>query len=66
MPTAYLSPANSTNSLYDVNRYSVIAKGGALPANDGTASRIALLDGITDFATWRNGQIRRCMRKQSA
>ncbi|MGI8959010.1 MAG: tyrosinase family protein [Bryobacteraceae bacterium] len=52
MPSAYLSPANSTNSLYDVNRYSVIAKGGVLPANDGTTARIALLDGITDFATF--------------
>ena len=52
MPSAYLSPANSTNSLYDGVRYSVMAHGGALPANDGTAARIALLDGITDFATF--------------
>jgi polyphenol oxidase len=52
MPSAYWSPANSTNSLYDVNRYSVIANGGALPTNDGTAARITLLDGITDFKTF--------------
>jgi hypothetical protein len=52
MPSAYLSPANSSNSLYDVNRYSVIANGGALPTNDGTAARIALLNGITDFKTF--------------
>jgi polyphenol oxidase len=52
MPSAYLLPANSTNSLYDVNRYSTIARGGALPANDGTAARIALLNRITDFATF--------------
>jgi hypothetical protein len=29
-----------------------IARGGALPTNAGTAARIALLDGITDFATF--------------
>jgi len=52
MPSAYLFPANTTNSLYDANRYSVIASGGALPVNDGTAARIRLLDGITDFATF--------------
>jgi tyrosinase-like protein/polyphenol oxidase-like protein len=52
MPSAYLSPANSSNSLYDGVRYSGIAHGGALPANDGTAARVALLNGITDFATF--------------
>jgi hypothetical protein len=52
MPSAYLFPATSTNSLFDVNRYSVIAKGGALPINDGTAARIASLNRITDFATF--------------
>jgi polyphenol oxidase len=52
MPSPYRSPVGSTNSLYDVNRYSVIAGGGALPTNDGTAARIALLDGITGFATF--------------
>jgi polyphenol oxidase len=52
LPSAYLLPANSTNSLYDANRYSVIANGGALPTNDGTAARITLLNGITDFKTF--------------
>jgi polyphenol oxidase len=52
MPSAYLSPASSSNSLYDANRYSAIARGGALPTNDGTAARVALLYRITDFATF--------------
>jgi polyphenol oxidase len=52
MPLAYLSPANSTNSLYDGSRYVTINHGGALPTNDGTVARVALLDGITDFATF--------------
>jgi hypothetical protein len=52
IPSAYLSPANSTNSLYDASRYSVIASGGSLPTNDGTAARISLLNGITDFKTF--------------
>jgi hypothetical protein len=52
MPSIYLSPASSSNSLYDANRYSVIASGGSLPTNDGTAARISLLDGITDFKTF--------------
>ncbi|MFL6354534.1 MAG: tyrosinase family protein [Bryobacteraceae bacterium] len=52
MPAAYGVPGNSTNSLYDANRYSLIAQGRALPTNDGSAARIALLNGITDFATF--------------
>jgi hypothetical protein len=52
MPAAYGVPGNSTNSLYDANRYSLIAQGRPLPTNDGSAARIALLNGITDFATF--------------
>jgi len=52
IPSIYLSPASSTNSLYDVNRYAALASGGSLPTNDGTAARISVLDGITDFATF--------------
>jgi hypothetical protein len=52
IPSTYLSPASSSNPLYDANRYSVIASGGSLPTNDGTAARISLLMGITDFKTF--------------
>jgi polyphenol oxidase len=52
MPVPYGVPGNATNSLWDVNRYSLIAQGRNLPSNDGTAARIALLNGITDFATF--------------
>ena len=52
MPSSYLMPATSGNSLYDANRDSGIAGGGPLPATDGTASRITTLLSITDFATF--------------
>ncbi len=52
MPEPYGVPGNTSNSLWDANRYSPINQGENLPANDGTASRIAFLDGITDFATF--------------
>ncbi len=52
LPEIYAIPANSSNSLYDANRYAPINQGVNLPSNDGTAARIALLDGITDFATF--------------
>lgn len=52
MPSPYRLPASTSNSLYDPNRYSVIASGGNLPSSDGTTSRIKVLDGITDFATF--------------
>ncbi|MGI9073377.1 MAG: tyrosinase family protein [Bryobacteraceae bacterium] len=52
LPSAYWSPASSSNSLYDVSRYAPINSGGALPTNDGTGARISLLNGITDFATF--------------
>jgi polyphenol oxidase len=48
----YRSPASSSNPFYDVNRYTPINGGASLPANDGTAARIALLNGIADFATF--------------
>jgi polyphenol oxidase len=51
IPWFYRSPASSSNSLYDVNRYAPINSGASLPTNDGTKARIALLDGIKDFAT---------------
>jgi polyphenol oxidase len=49
MPSFYRLPAGSSNSLYDVNRYAPINAGGNLPSTDGTATRIALLDGMTAF-----------------
>jgi hypothetical protein len=52
MPEPYGVPGNKTNPLWDANRYSLIAQGRNLPSTDGTAARIALLDGITDFATF--------------
>jgi Common central domain of tyrosinase/Polyphenol oxidase middle domain/TAT (twin-arginine translocation) pathway signal sequence len=52
LPWFYRSPAGSSNSLYDVSRYAPINGGAALPTNDGSAARIAVLDGITDFATF--------------
>jgi polyphenol oxidase len=52
IPWFYRSPGSSSNSLYDVNRYAPINSGAALPTNDGTAARIRLLNGITDFATF--------------
>jgi hypothetical protein len=51
-PEIYAIPANSNNSLYDANRYAPINQGANLPATDGSAARIALLDGITDFSTF--------------
>jgi polyphenol oxidase len=48
----YRSPASSSNPFYDANRYAPINRGASLPTNDGTAARIALLNGITDFATF--------------
>ncbi|HKE32502.1 MAG TPA: tyrosinase family protein [Candidatus Angelobacter sp.] len=52
LPSPYVSPNNSTNSLWDGNRNSGMAGGGSLPASDGTSARIAVLDGMTDFATF--------------
>ncbi|MGI8962715.1 MAG: tyrosinase family protein [Bryobacteraceae bacterium] len=52
LPEIYAIPANSSNSLYDANRYAPINQGVNLPSTDGSAARIALLDGITDFATF--------------
>jgi polyphenol oxidase len=51
-PEIYAIPANSSNSLYDANRYGPINQGANLPSADGSAARIALLNGITDFATF--------------
>jgi hypothetical protein len=51
-PEIYAIPANSSNSLYDANRYGPINQGANLPSTDGSAKRIALLYGIADFATF--------------
>jgi hypothetical protein len=53
LASPYRSPASSyNNALWDPNRDAVIENGGSLPANDGTSARVALLNKITDFATF--------------
>ncbi len=52
LPEIYAIPANSSNSLYDANRYAPINQGVNLPVADGTAKRIALLDGYPDFTSF--------------
>jgi Common central domain of tyrosinase/Polyphenol oxidase middle domain len=52
MPGSYLTPASSSNSLWDSKRDSGIAGGGSLPATDGTHARLTTLYGMTDFATF--------------
>jgi hypothetical protein len=52
LPSSYISPGNSGNSLWDATRNAGMQGGGNLPAADGTQSRIDTLNMITDFATF--------------
>jgi hypothetical protein len=52
LPDAYRTPASSANSLFDSIRDAGMAAGGNLPATHGTAARVSLLLGMTDFATF--------------
>jgi hypothetical protein len=52
LPPPYSSPGDSTNSLWDGVRNSGLAAGRNLPSADGTASRIATLYGLSDFASF--------------
>jgi hypothetical protein len=52
LPSPYATPAASTNSLWDSNRRAALAQGGNLPTNDGSKARVAILNAITDFATF--------------
>jgi polyphenol oxidase len=56
MPTPYVSPAASTNSLWDSLRNAGIQAGGNLPANDGAQSRLNQLYATQDFATFGGTQ----------
>lgn len=52
MPSSYLTPASSSNSLWDGKRDPGIAAGGSLPSTDGTTARLTTLYGMPDFATF--------------
>jgi hypothetical protein len=52
LPSPYTTPATSANSLWDSNRRTGLATGASLPPNDGTKARVAILNAITDFATF--------------
>jgi polyphenol oxidase len=52
LPPAYTTPAGTGNSLWDMNRDVGLAAGGTLPPFDGSQARVAMLKGITDFATF--------------